>query len=81
MARGWESKAVEEQIQTAREGRPATQTQPNTQQIERERRRDSILLQRRRVLHEIETCTSERHRKTLESGLAYLESQLALLEV
>jgi hypothetical protein len=80
MARGWESKSVEEQIQSARESRPGTQKQPSPQQIERERRRDSILLQRRRVLNEIETCTSDRHRKTLESGLAYLESQLALIE-
>lgn len=80
MARGWESKSVEEQIQSARESRPGINKQLTTQQIEIEKRRDSILLQRRRILQQIETCTSDRYRKTLESGLAYLESQLELLE-
>ncbi len=84
MARGWESKSVEDQIEVAssrvRAARAAAaRQQPTPQQIEIERKRDSLLLQRRRVLRELEACTSERYRKILESGLAYLESQLELL--
>ncbi|HLH38911.1 MAG TPA: hypothetical protein VKX39_07165 [Bryobacteraceae bacterium] len=84
MARGWESKSVEDQIQLASSRvsaarAAAARKQPTAQQLEIERKRDSLLLQRRRVLRDLETCTSERYRKTLESGLAYLESQLELL--
>ena len=79
MARGWESKSVEDQIQAARTRDHIARAQLTAQQLEIERKRDSILLQRRRVLHDLETCTCDRYRKTLESGLAYLESQLELL--
>jgi len=83
VARGWESKSVEEQMQSAQKyqgkGRDGVRRERTPQQLELERKRDSILLQRRRVMHDLETCTSDRYRKTLESGLAYLESQLKLL--
>lgn len=79
MARGWESKSVEEQIASAKErdGQPRVVLTP--EQIQVEKQRDSLLLQRRRVLHDLEACHDPRYRKTLESGLAYLESQLAKL--
>lgn len=83
VARGWESKAVEEQMQLAQkyEGkRTGSRRERTAAQMEVERKRDSILLQRRRVMHDLEACTSDRYRKTLESGLAYLESQLELLK-
>jgi len=47
--------------------------------METERQRDSLLLQRTRVLHQIEACSDPRYRKTLESGLEYLETQLLKL--
>lgn len=80
MARGWESKSVEEQIQSARERSGERRSQPTPQQIEIERKRDSLLLQRTRVLRQLENCTDPRYRQTLESGLAFLEGQLATLE-
>jgi hypothetical protein len=79
VARGWESKSVEEQIQSARE-RDGARPKLSPEQIEIERKRDSLLLQRRRVLHDLGICSNGRYRQTLESGLAYLDSQLALLE-
>ena len=80
MARGWESKSVEEQIASARareqgQGRVAL----NAHQAEVERKRDSLILQRTRVLRDLGSCQDDRYRQTLESGLAYLESQIALL--
>jgi len=77
VARGWESKSVEAQIQSARdrEGHPRIRLTP--EQIELERKRDSLLLQRTRILHQIETCRDLRYKSTLETGLAYLETQLA----
>lgn len=79
MARGWESKSVESQIEAANARRGRFKTRPTPDQIEIERKRDSLLLQRTRILHQLETCHDERYRKTLSSGLAYLESQLAEL--
>ena len=79
MARGWESKSVEDQIRAANErlhGRPAKLT---ADALEQERKRDSILLQRTRVLHQLEACADARYRKTLETGLDYLETQLSEL--
>ena len=80
MARGFESKDVEQQQQEALERRAAVRGPRLTpEQIERERKRDSLQLQRTRVLHEIEACKDNRRRKMLESGLNYLEEQLAAL--
>jgi hypothetical protein len=79
VARGWESKSVEEQIESARtrHGEPKVRLTP--EQIETERKCDSLLLQRKRVLQQIESCREDRYRKTLTEGLAFLESQLAAL--
>lgn len=51
----------------------------NPQQLETERKRDSLLLHRTRVLRDLENCRDERYRKTLLEGLAYLEGQLTAL--
>ena len=79
MARGWESKSVEAQIQSAhdREGHPRIRL--TQEQIEVERKRDSLLLQRTRILHQIESCRDRRYKSTLETGLAFLETELVNL--
>ena len=80
VARGWESKSVQAQIESAnvrQGGSPRVALTP--QEIEVERKRDSLLLQRTRVLRDIGGCQDERYRKTLEGGLAYLEMQLKAL--
>jgi hypothetical protein len=80
VARGFESKDVEQQQQEALERRAASrQPQLTSEQIERERKRDSLQLQRTRVLHEIDACKDDRRRKILNSGLKYLDDQLAAL--
>lgn len=79
MARGWESKSVQAQIESAntRHGNPRVKL--STEQMELERKRDSLLLHRTRVMNDLESCENARYRKTLEDGLAYLEGQLAEL--
>jgi hypothetical protein len=76
VARGWESKSVEEQIQSARERQDGPKPSVGPEQRELERQRDSLLLQRTRVLHQIGGCTDPRYLKTLQSGLEYLETEL-----
>ena len=80
VARGWESKSIESQMESAERSRkPPAATPLNPQQLEVERKRDGLLLHRTRVLRDLDNCHGERHRKTLLAGLAYLEQQLAAL--
>jgi hypothetical protein len=80
VARGWESKSVEEQIASANARHGKAHVKLTPEQVAVERKRDSLMLQRTRVMRDLEKCQDPRYRKTLESGLAYLDSQLALLK-
>jgi hypothetical protein len=79
VARGWESKSIESQIESAnwRRGEPNPRLTP--EQMEVQRKRESLLLHRTRVLSDLEKCSDERYRKTLSDGLAFLEQQLNAL--
>ena len=79
MARGWESKSVQEQIESANERRGQGRVKMTPEQMEVERKRDSLQLHRTRVLRDIEACQDPRYKKTLESGLAFLDQQIASL--
>lgn len=81
MSRGWESKDVESQ-QAAHEERKrlAAETRLTAEEINRRARRESLELDRRRILHDIESATHERYREMLRRALAHLESKLKELE-
>lgn len=78
MARGWESKSVESQIQDAgsRADRGADLT-PEEREIKR--KREGFELSRRRVLQEIETTQSAVRRASLEHALAFLDEEIRKL--
>ena len=80
MARGWESKEVESQIEAA-ETRAAEAAKPRLtpEQIAREREIDSLNLSRTRVLHDLESSTNPRYREILRQSLAFLDEKLANL--
>jgi len=79
VARGWESKSVEAQIESANRRRGEGKLRLTPEQLEAQRKRDSLLLHRTRVLSDLEKCSDERYRKTLSDGLAFLEQQLGAL--
>ena len=79
MARGWESKSVESQVAARDDSRKVRMPHRTPEQMEIERKSDSLLLQRVRVMREIESSSNARHRKTLEDGLKYLEDSLSAL--
>jgi hypothetical protein len=79
VARGWESKSVEEQIESANRHRDESGPKLTREQLETQRKCESLLLHRTRVLSDLEKCSDERYRKTLSDGLAFLEHQLAAL--
>ena len=81
VARGWESKSVEGQIESfASDTRSPLKERPTAQQIERQRQKDGLLLSRKRVVHDIEQSHNPRHLKILQDSLAYLDTKLAELD-
>lgn len=79
VARGWESKSVQGQIESAQARHGHFRVKLTAEQAEIERKCDSLLLHRTRVMNDLENCSDSRYRKTLEGGLAFLEGQLAKL--
>jgi len=78
MARGWESKSVEGQVQDLQEKefpKPAGQLTPG--QLESQRRRQLLMLSRARVQHDLQSAQDPRYREQLNRALADLEAQLA----
>jgi hypothetical protein len=79
MARGWESKDVEAQLE---EKKAVPQTQDNkipksTEQIRREQERRGLQLSRTRILHDLDSATHPNHRKSLEAALEHLDRKIA----
>jgi hypothetical protein len=82
MARGWDSKEVESQIQDAhrRTAPLSRELQLSPEQRARLARRQRLLLDRTRILTELQACLNPRFRSLLETELAWLDSQLELLQ-
>jgi hypothetical protein len=78
MARGWESKSVEAQMELAANDKPAQALK--TADRESKLKRDSILLSRARVLHEIAECRNQRYKELLVKSLEHLDEKLRELE-
>lgn len=81
MARGWESKSIESQIEDAQsKRRDAARRQMSPASAEKNRRRESLLLSRTRVLRDLEATQNPRYRQTLSEALKHLDQKLAELE-
>jgi hypothetical protein len=76
MARGWESKAIEEQQSEA-----AQQSEPKRpmtkEEIEGRRKRDGLILARKNVHTQLNSATHSAHRQMLERALSDLDRQIA----
>ena len=79
MARGWESKDVESQIEDRSRERSERRDAPSRDEVEHNRKRESLEMSRRRVMNELANARSEVHRTALENALAHLENELRLL--
>jgi hypothetical protein len=78
MARGWESKSIESQ-QTDSPSHDGPRDRPTPAEQEKTRKRESLELSRRRVLHDLESSRSEVHRAALENALKFLDEELSKL--
>jgi hypothetical protein len=80
MAKGWESKAVESQVQDAQPERNSNKKAPLTvDQIEAHRRREVLLLSRARVAGDLQSSSDSRYRDQLTRALADLDAQISRL--
>ncbi|RPI54820.1 MAG: hypothetical protein EHM55_09720 [Acidobacteria bacterium] len=77
MARGWDSKAVEDQ-QAAAETEKLNRSKPAVTAEERERqaRREVLLLARAKLVNDLAAAGDERYRTMLEQAIAHLDREL-----
>jgi hypothetical protein len=83
MARGWESKSVEAQIDMAEAHRPYHQEikAPSPESLELIRKKETILLSRTRVVRELHAAQNPRYKAVLTKALADLDAQLTTFAV
>jgi hypothetical protein len=80
MARGWESKDVESQVEAKKSvSESQARAAKSAEQIRREDERRGLQLSRTRVKNDLENATNPNHRKSLEAALAHLEQKIAEL--
>jgi hypothetical protein len=80
MARGWESKSVEAQMETAKENQSAGAKAPLTdEERKRQREREGLRLSRAYVLHQMESSTNDLYIESLRKALNDIEQKLAQL--
>lgn len=79
MARGWESKSVEEQqaqaVSTPRHLNPPL----SAADVHRKQERERLVLSRKHVLGQLDSAENPRHRQMLQAALADLDARLARL--
>ena len=80
MARGWQSKSVEDQISVVDSRRlPKPAPGPDPAVLDRLKQKQVMLLTRTRVLHDLETAVNPRYQIQIRAALADLDRRLAEL--
>ncbi len=81
MARGFESKSVEQQQAEMLDRRPRSGApRPTPEQQDRDRKRQGLLLSRTHLTRQMEVAENPRHRQLLADSIAELDRQLAFLQ-
>lgn len=76
MARGWESKSVESQIEDRREPISGDRGEMAQSNLELTRKREGLESSRRGIIRELESTTSDLRRRSLEAALEHLDGEL-----
>jgi len=80
MARGWESKGVESQVEDRKNvAENSDKAKKSADDIRREIERRGLVLSRKRIANDLETATHPNHRKSLEAALEHLDKKIAEL--
>lgn len=80
MARGWESKDVESQVEDRKTvADNSGRAQKSEEDLRKESEKRGLSLSRTRILNDLEHATHPNHRKSLEAALAHLDKKIAEL--
>ncbi len=79
MARGWESKSVEAQMEESHAAKPANRPALTPEQLQRERKKADLTLSRKRIAQQLDATGNERYSELLRRTLADLDAQIAKL--
>lgn len=81
MARGWESKSVENQVQDSAVPLDAPRSGRMTpEEMLIQKKRDALQLSRAHVMQDLKTSTNPRYRSYLQEALTHLDAEIARLE-
>jgi hypothetical protein len=76
MARGWESKSIEQQIEDARTDiKTSESSATESEQIEKQKY-EGLRLQRARIVQELKSARNPRYREILNKMLQHIEESL-----
>ena len=78
MARGWESKSIEAQIDMAAENHRSAviEESPDPEKLNQLRQKETILLSRTRIIRELNAAQNPRYKAVLNKALADLDAKL-----
>ncbi len=80
MARGWESKDVESQVEAKKSMSAAPGQGPKSpEDLRREQECRDLQLSRIRIVNDLQVATNPNHRKSLEAALAHLDQKISQL--
>lgn len=79
MARGWESKSVEDQLEERERAKREAAFPVSTEAPQHRQRRETLQLARSQLREQISAARSDAHRKMLEQSLAAIEQELESL--
>ncbi|MGB7496379.1 MAG: hypothetical protein WBR26_16055 [Candidatus Acidiferrum sp.] len=80
MARGWESKDVQSQVEDRKTvADNSGNTHKSAEDVRRDIERRGLVLSRKRVANDLENATHPNHRKSLEAALEHLDKKIAEL--
>jgi len=80
MARGWESKSVEDQIEEARRSQGVSEDRVQSPEAkERELKIESLKLERSRLTEQLNRARSEAYQRMIRQSLEAIEKEIATL--
>jgi hypothetical protein len=80
MARGWESKSVEAQMEESRDSKAVSGNAVlSAKELQRQQKKADLTLSRKRIAQQLEASGSEKYSELLRRTLADLDRQIAEL--
>lgn len=76
MARGWESKSVESQMESARQAKAGRQHELSNEDKQLEREKQNLLLSRSYLQHQMESSSNSQYQESLRKAIEEISQKL-----